>query len=432
MLPALRRLLLLGLLLGSSLTPAAAIAHDVAASRVWLDIGWHRVGVDLRLPVSELAAATGLSLGADPASAVTAASGPIRAYVAAHVRLRALDGRLFDASVGEPSAALAEGRAWVDLHIDFSAPPGATDASFTLVDDLIIEQVANHVALVSVRHDFRNGLLGNDELAVGALQYQQTELTLDGRRGGGWVGLRAAVRLGLKHVVAGADHLLFVALLVLVAPLSARSGRWHQGLSARSGVRRAARLATGFTLGHTAALAAVSLGWLLLPARPIEVLVAATILISAIHAWRPLFAGHELRVAAAFGLVHGMAFAEALEGLSIDLPALLLTLLGFNLGVELMQLAVVAALLPPLLAMRAQPGATLFRRTAALACGALALLWIAVRALALPDPSDGLGAWLGENAAYLIAALALLAAALRYLGMGQRSRRALSVARTPG
>jgi hypothetical protein len=116
--------------------------------------------------------------------------------------------------------------------------------------------------------------------------------------------------------------------------------------AARGGVGRAAhrhRLHRG-ALDH-AELA--TLGWWTLPSRLVEAAIAASVVLAALNnVWPLIFQGRRWMVAFGFGLVHGFGFASVLADLGLPQDALLLALLGFNLGVEAGQLAIVAAFLP--------------------------------------------------------------------------------------
>jgi hypothetical protein len=114
------------------------------------------------------------------------------------------------------------------------------------------------------------------------------------------------------------------------------------------------------------------------PRAAVEVMVAGSILLTAVHAIRPLFAGREWLVAGGFGLVHGLAFSESLANLVLAPWAWALTVLGFNLGVEGAQLLAVAAAVPLLFASRWR-WFNLLRVVAMLAVAALAILWIVQR-----------------------------------------------------
>jgi hypothetical protein len=105
-----------------------------------------------------------------------------------------------------------------------------------------------------------------------------------------------------------------------------------------------------FTLGHSAALLVGVYELVPVPRQAIEVLIAASILIGAVHAIRPLVIGREWLIAAAFGTVHGLAFAEGLTGLALSAWSRALTVGGFNLGVELAQLVAMLCAVPLLVA----------------------------------------------------------------------------------
>ena len=162
-------------------------------------------------------------------------------------------------------------------------------------------------------------------------------------------GFRAAFRLGARHIAEGPDHLLFLLTLLLPAPLLAVAGRWSGYTTLRRSLVHILGIVTAFTLGHSFTLALSGLGVVTLPGRPVEVLIALSILVSGIHAIRPLFPGREAIVAGCFGLVHGLAFASALNELGVTGWYRIVSLLGFNLGIEALQLVVVAATLPALL-----------------------------------------------------------------------------------
>lgn len=138
-------------------------------------------------------------------------------------------------------------------------------------------------------------------------------------------------------------------MLLVPAPLVARAGRWRDPGADRSARRSAVRVVTAFAVGHSITLALAATGVVHLPTRPVEALVAASIGVSALHALRPLVPRGEVLIAAGFGLVHGLAFASAIGDLDLDRGSLVMTLLGFNLGIEATQLLVVALVMPSLL-----------------------------------------------------------------------------------
>jgi hypothetical protein len=204
-----------------------------------------------------------------------------------------------------------------------------------------------------------------------------------------FTGVPGMFRLGMRHIAEGTDHLLFLIALLLPAPLLVRRSRWAATGSIRHTLVQILRVVTAFTIGHSATLALGAWGLLSLPGRTVEILIAFSILVSAVHAMRPLFPGREPAIAAAFGLVHGLAFATTLQNLGVGPWQRIASILGFNLGIETMQLIVVGAILPSLLILSRTPAYTVFRFGGALFAGFASLGWIVERLFGVPDFVDG-------------------------------------------
>jgi len=145
---------------------------------------------------------------------------------------------------------------------------------------------------------------------------------------GVWGVLTTYGALGLNHILTGVDHLLFLFVLLLLI----RDGRTLIGA------------VTAFTVAHSLSLAAASLGWIVVPAPPVEAVVALSIMFLAAELIRPRGAGLKLTegypwsVAFVFGLLHGLGFARALLDVGLPDGEVPLALLAFNLGVEAGQL----------------------------------------------------------------------------------------------
>ena len=196
---------------------------------------------------------------------------------------------------------------------------------------------------------------------------------------------------------------------LLPAPLLATQGRWDHSRGRKRNLVQLLKIVTAFTLGHSLTLAFGALGWVRLPAQPVEILIAVSIFVSALHAIRPIFPGREPWIAAGFGLVHGLAFAGAIAGFGFSPWYLALSILGFNLGIELMQLAVVALTIPWLLLLSRTHFYTPVRLLGAAFGGVAALTWIGERAFAWPNPLDSFVATLAGHALWIVAALAAAA-----------------------
>ncbi len=141
--------------------------------------------------------------------------------------------------------------------------------------------------------------------------------------------------LGIKHILLGVDHLLFVFALLLIV----------------KGKRRLIATITAFTIAHSITLAAATMGFVHVPQQPVEAVIALSILFLAmelVHGrrGRPGAAARwPWLVAFTFGLLHGFGFAGALAEVGLPQQSIPLALIFFNVGVEIGQLLFVATVL---------------------------------------------------------------------------------------
>ena len=106
------------------------------------------------------------------------------------------------------------------------------------------------------------------------------------------------------------------------------------------------KIVTSFTVAHSITLSLAALGVISLPSRLVESAIATSVVLAALNNVVPLVHGRRWMVAFFFGLIHGFGFASVLRDLGLPQNALLIALVGFNLGVEGGQLAIVSAFLP--------------------------------------------------------------------------------------
>jgi hypothetical protein len=335
--------LVLGLLFG--LAPAVQ-AHNVPGSALMLDIGEAQIDAELRLPLSELEIAFGQPLAAAPDAALARHRQALEGYIRKHLALRGAIDQAWTMELRSLAVATNEAQPDLVAQLRLVPPAGVPVRQFMLHSDAIAHEVMNHRTLVLVRRDWGSATFAQQPRVLATLGFQHHDEAIDLGPGGPLAGLRATFVLGAEHIAAGTDHLLFLLVLLLPAPLRAVNRRWGAAGGTRRCVAALLKIVTAFTLGHSLTLVAAAAGWLRLPAAPVEALIAASILVSAAHALRPLFPGREAFVAAGFGLVHGLAFGSVVAELGLSGGALAWAMLGFNLGIEAMQLVVVAAVVP--------------------------------------------------------------------------------------
>ncbi len=188
-----------------------------------------------------------------------------------------------------------------------------------------------------------------------------------------WQVARTYFVIGVEHILFGYDHLLFVVSLVLLL----------------TGFRTIAIAVTAFTVAHSITLVGTTLGFLGLPQRPVEAIIALSIIFLAVEIVKKKDGERRLServpwvVAFLFGLLHGFGFAGALKEIGLpesDVPTALLT---FNLGVEAGQLLIVGTTLAILVALRtARPNwLRPVTKGASYAIGAIAAMWLIERVL---------------------------------------------------
>ncbi|MDQ6632298.1 MAG: HupE/UreJ family protein, partial [Verrucomicrobiota bacterium] len=164
--------------------------------------------------------------------------------------------------------------------------------------------------------------------------------------------LAAFVKEGVWHIWTGYDHILFLIALLLPGVLRLENGRWIPVASLREALINVLQIVTAFTLAHSLTLSLAALKIISLPSRFVESSIAGSIIIAALNNVWPVMHRRAWIIAFAFGLIHGFGFASVLGDLDLRGRLLALGLFGFNVGVELGQLAIVLVFIPIAFAVR--------------------------------------------------------------------------------
>lgn len=181
---------------------------------------------------------------------------------------------------------------------------------------------------------------------------RQRSLALPDPSGSGVPAVAAAhrgfgiVREGVFHILTGYDHILFLVALLLPAVLRREGRAWLPREAWRPVLFDVTKVVTAFTIAHSFTLALAGLGLVSLPSRFVESAIAASVMVAALNNVWPFLPLERWTAAFVLGLMHGFGFSSALADVGASGTTLVGTLFGFNVGVELGQLAVVAVLLP--------------------------------------------------------------------------------------
>jgi hypothetical protein len=257
-----------------------------------------------------------------------------------------------------------------------SAPVRTLQLRYTLFAD-VDAQHRGLVRIVSAGEGEGAGASATSTHIVGG---DTPELAVSLEQPAKWRQFADYLRHGVWHIWIGYDHILFLLSLLLPAVLVWRHKTWQPVAGIRPAILDVLKIVTAFTLAHSITLSLAALQVVNLPSNLVESAIAASVAVAAANNIIPVIRGKRWLAAFVFGLVHGFGFASVLSDLGLPGDSLLLALVGFNLGVELGQLAIVAAFLPLAYAVRA----TWLYRRVLLTGGSsvivlLAAVWLAER-----------------------------------------------------
>jgi hypothetical protein len=247
--------------------------------------------------------------------------------------------------------------------------------------DLMFDIDPQHRGLIDVRRD--------NEVYSGVT----TPTTKVLQFGAGTENLRdtilAYIHQGAHHIWIGYDHILFLVTLLLPAVLNRMKNKWLPVDDLAGAFWGIAKVVTAFTLAHSVTLSVAAFGIVELPPRLTESTIAASVMVAAINNIYPVITRRLWVVAFVFGLIHGFGFASVLTEFGLPPDRKLVALISFNVGVELGQLAIVAALLPVLFfARRTIAYTSVVIPVGSIVISTIALIWFIERA-------TGVGTFLG-------------------------------------
>lgn len=369
-------------------------AHPMPNSMIVLNIHEKHISGQILLPLSELQTAIGMGVNDHSERLVERLGDSLRTYLMAHIRPKSFEGvrwavRIGDIHLTESSDSLTGKYKELTVQFEMSPPPNYDIRNFFFDYDVILHQVASHRALIHIKQDWALGMVREDTISqqIGVIEWDVVNGKLHPfmvslQQGSLWEGFKRMVELGIDHIAEGLDHMLFVlTLLMATFPPSRQKNKitasWREG--------RLFYIITAFTVGHSLTLLLGSFQWINLPTKPIEIFIAFTILVSAFHALRPIYPQKEVLIAGLFGLIHGMAFAQTLIPLDLSTTQMFLSILGFNIGIELMQLCIIVVVFPILFLLSKTPYYNLLRTIAAITLMTLACAWMIERIQEKPN-----------------------------------------------
>jgi HupE / UreJ protein len=372
--------------------PLFALAHPMPNSILNLDIGEKTIQAEVQLPLSELQSAMNIDLGQNPENQLDNYKNAIQTYFFNHIKIKDWTIVVGDIAITDANQEASGDYKELNLKITLMPNDPQNLRNFDLYYDAIVHQVVTHETLISIRNDWKTGVYGENAAQIGVINMDIPTSTVKPfevrlEKGSTWTGFFALFQLGMSHIKEGTDHLLFLLVLLIPAPLLVENRRWSGYIGTRKSLWKLLKIITAFTVGHSVTLLFGTLGWIPFSTKLIESLIAVSILLSAIHAIFPLFFQKETYIAAGFGLIHGLAFSNTLSNMPLTPSQMALSILGFNLGIEAMQLFVMCLILPSLLVICyfSTQNYQYFRIVAAILAIVAASAWLVERVTETPN-----------------------------------------------
>lgn len=269
----------------------------------------------------------------------------------------------------------------IDHHSDgayavlkFSANCSGIPKTLAIKYSLLFDVDPLHRGLLRIEHQ------GHTQTAIFSPEQPHAQFDLLGTSK--WREFLQFVHEGIWHIWIGYDHILFLISLLLPAVLWWRGNQWEPVNSFGQACAEVLKIVTSFTVAHSLTLSLSVFHMVTLPSRWVESVIAGSVVLAALHNLYPMIPIRRWIVAFGFGLIHGFGFASVLAALALPTSSMFLALTGFNLGVEVGQIAIVGLFLPLAYVLRQSWGYRFFvLRFGSLCIAGLASMWLIERSL---------------------------------------------------
>lgn len=361
----------------SSLAPKA-VAHGLGQSYIYFQIREDTISARVEMPVKELNDVLELGWSIDEKvqmEDVVPHLETIKTYVDKNVTLDCAP-ETCDLAYRDYRFLNTTFAQFLLLEYDlkgFQELPESIDVTY----DVILEQLPQHTNMVLIEENWRTGTFQNEANPLVVFQKPGQTHTLDLTLGGLWRGFSAIVFLGILHFIQGIDHIFFLVALLLPSVLKRQKDSIWQPVDKISTVFvYILKIATAFTIAHSITLCLATFQIVQVAPRLVDSVISASIGLAVLDIFYPIFRGWSWLIIFLFGLFHGFGFADVLAELGVTNQNALLSLFGFNLGVEIGQLAIIAVIFPVLYLLRKWRFYSGFMiKICALGLGAMSLYW---------------------------------------------------------
>jgi len=352
------------------LLPFLGYSHQPDRSLIYLSV-YENDGIEGRfeINVSELNEFLGLNLSENPnVGDVRPFEDKIRAYILKNAAFSSEFGKHKIVFTGEIETLRTDNGTFVLFHFYLENMEQIPD-DIEVTYSVFLKEDTSHSNVLGMEYNWKAGLINNETIMALVFTSGDGTQTLSLSDTSVWKGFVAMIKQGIFHIWIGIDHILFILALILPSVVRRRrvglveggevnvesgtsSWKWEPVEKFKPAFMYILKIITFFTIAHTITLSLAFLNLVDLPSRLVESLIAFSVGLAAYHNIRPIFKGRDWVIAFVFGLFHGFGFASVLADLGFKGEYLSLSLVGFNIGVEIGQVVIIAILFPILFFIR--------------------------------------------------------------------------------
>jgi hypothetical protein len=349
------RLLTLAMMGGILWAPGVLQAHALGEDYIFINFRESSIDGHFEIHFEDLEEKLGLEVAPGPEAAqqIAATAPSVHEYLRVNFSI-APEG-------GEPYRLEFTGTDVLELpqgtygQYKFRAETGPIPDRLDFRHDGFYEDDRFHRGLLLVEYNAKSGDEYGPEYTAMVFGPTNSEQTLDLTAVPGLVTPLGMIKQGVLHIWIGIDHILFLIALILPTVLYRDEDGWKPVRNFRTALWNLLKIVTVFTFAHSITLLLAALGLLSVPSRVVESMIALSIILVALNNITGKVREGALWIILFLGLFHGLGFASVMGHLAFRVGDLLKSVVAFNVGVELGQVAIVVALFPLLWMLRNRP-----------------------------------------------------------------------------
>ena len=329
------------------LAPGTVLAHATGEDYVFLTFLESSIEGHFEIHARDLQSKLGITLGADEAQALQdaiAAAPQVHAYIEENFRIGPPEGDPYPLTFTRQGlTAPAKGRF---ARYYFRADTGPLPDQLDIHHSMFYEDDKLHRGLLLVEYNAKTDTTYPGEYTAMVFHPGNKDQTLDLTDIPSLLGPWDMIPQGVLHIWIGIDHILFLLALMLTTVLVLKDGRWQPTNNFGGALWNLLKVVTVFTIAHSVTLLLAALDFITLPSRLVESIIALSIILVALNNITGKVRQGSLWIILGLGLFHGLGFASVMGDLPFRMHSLLKIVIGFNIGVELGQIAIVAVIFP--------------------------------------------------------------------------------------